>query len=236
MYHLRHSRSSPKPWFEREGGKLLREEQALVSGHYPGLAFRIDTAEGRIHLVGDFFIEADCGVRTPIRIRVDFPANYPADEPTAYDDAGTFSPSLDRHILKDGQFCLWLPPCTPWDRDDPRRLLRFLDEVTVFLERQLIYEITRKWPGGQYDHGAAGYRQFMLTALGENEEHLRSLFPVIIGTARPSRNDLCPCGSNRKYKRCHAEPVESIIYRIGRARLDFLYRRPPPKDASSAKL
>lgn len=209
-----------------------------MSEHYPGLAFRVDTAGERIHLEGDFIIEAECGVRTPIRIRVDFHASYPADEPTAYDATGRFLPSLDRHILKDGQFCLWLPPCSPWDRDDPYRLLRFLDEVTVFLERQLIYEATgeREWPGRQYAHGAAGYREFMLSTLDGNEQHLQSLFPVIIGTSRLSRNELCPCGSSRKYKRCHAEQVESIIYRIGRSRLDFLYRRPAPKDASSAKL
>jgi hypothetical protein len=94
-----------------------------------------------------------------IAIRITFPRDYPESEPIAFDAAGRFPVSADRHIIKGGQFCLWLPPCSPWDRDDPRKLLRFLDEVTVFLERLLIFDATggKIWPGDHYKHGAEGY-------------------------------------------------------------------------------
>ncbi len=151
----------------------------MVNEHYPGLAFHLDSEGRQMCLEGDFILEADCGVPTPIRIRIEFRSNYPVTEPVAYDAAGYFPTSLDRHILKDGQFCLWLPPCSPWNKDDPHRLLRFLDEVTVFLERQLVYDATggTMWPGPQYKHGTDGYEEFMLSLLGDNQAHLRSLFP-----------------------------------------------------------
>ena len=209
-----------------------------MTEHYPSLAFRADGANERMCLEGDFLLKADCGVPTPICVRVEFPGNYPVGEPTAYDAAGRFPTSLDRHILKNGQFCLWLPPRSPWDKDDPRKLLRFLDEVTVFLERQLVYDATgrQEWPGAQYKHGTDGYEQFMLSILGGNDEHLRSLFPVILGRMHPGRNEPCPCGSAQKYKRCHADPVENIIRNIGRNRLEFLYGKSAAKDAAKAKL
>jgi SEC-C motif len=238
LYHRRHSESKPKPWFERSSGALLRQEQAVVNEYYPGLVFRADDAGLRMSLEGDFILEADCGVPTRIRTRIDFPSNYPASEPTAYDAAGHFPTGLDRHILPDGQFCLWLPPCSSWDNDNPSSLLRFLDEVTVFLERQLIYDATggREWPGPQYKHGKYGYIEFMLSILGNKGDDFRTLFPVILGHVHPERNELCPCGSKRKYKRCHADRVESIIHRVGRRRLDTLFKDSESKDTAEAKL
>lgn len=52
------------------------------------------------------------------------------------------------------------------------------------------------------------YEEFLLAerdAMGQAYEHaLRLLYePSDAETRRTSRNDLCPCGSGRKYKRCH---------------------------------
>jgi hypothetical protein len=208
-----------------------------VAEHYPNLTFRTDPAGDRMFLEGLFVLKTDCGVSTPISIRVEFPTSYPDAEPTAYDAAKHFRRSVDRHILSDGQFCLWLPPCSLWEKDDPVRLLRFLDEVAVFLERQLVYDATgaQSWPGPQYKHGADGYTEFMLGILDGNEGHLSSLFPAILGKTHPSRNEPCPCGSQQKYKRCHAERVEAIIRRVGRNRISFLYLNPLATGRASAK-
>ena len=226
MYHHRRLPKKRKAWFEREGGVLLCAERALVERDYPGLAFHVDAGSGRMHLIGAITLLSDCGVATPISVRVEFPFDYPQSEPTAYDGSKQFPEEVDRHILKGGQFCLWLPPCSPWNPDDPNRLLRFLDEVTVFVERQLVYEATggRTWPGPQRKHGRAGYEEFMLSLLGGSDAHLQALLPAILNRESPGRNDLCPCRSGRKYKRCHADAVEEITRRIGRNQLAFLYR------------
>lgn len=189
-------------------------------------------------LEGDFVLKADCGVPTTIRIRIRFPSNYPSSEPVAYDVGAFFPRDVDRHILSSGAFCLWLPPCSPWDEADPNgSLLRFLDEVTVFLERQLVYDATgaKQWPGPQYRHGKYGYLDFMLSILSGNEKHLTALLPVILGKLSPGRNEVCPCASQLKYKRCHAGHVEHIVSRIGRGTLDFFFRDSGKKDHTEAE-
>lgn len=50
---------------------------------------------------------------------------------------------------------------------------------------------------GEYSHGEEGIT-----------EYLKEL--SIFAKQKPSRNDLCPCGSGKKYKRCHQDTVESL--------------------------
>ena len=233
MYRPSRSRNRPKAWFERSDSCVLRAEEALVKELYPRLRFRLDADVGKMNLEGDFVLQTDCGVSTSIAIRVEFSGNYPDAEPIAFDAAARFPVSADRHIIKDGQFCLWLPPCSPWDKEDPNRLIRFLDEVSVFLERQMTFEVTGIWPGDQYKHGAAGYEEFMLARLNGNPSDFAALFPVILGRAHPGRNELCPCGSQKKYKRCHADAVAGIVSKIGHRTLKYLYDNPAAQFASS---
>jgi hypothetical protein len=227
LYRHPRSGTKPKSWFERSEGLLLQQQQVLVKAHYPGLTFQADSESGRMLLEGDFVLNADCGIPTPIRIRIRFPSNYPSSEPVAYDVGAFFPRDVDRHILSSGAFCLWLPPCSPWDETAPdTSLLRFLDEVTVFLERQLVYDAIggKQWPGPQYRHGKYGYLDFMLSILDGNEKLLDALLPAILGKVSPGRNEGCPCGSLLKYKRCHASLVEHLVGRIGQDRLDYFFK------------
>ncbi len=236
MYRRVRSRSKPKAWFERADGRVLRAEEALMKELYPLLRFCVDTDAGKMNLEGDFVLQTDCGVSTSIAIRIEFPRNYPNSEPVAFDAAGRFPALVDRHIIWDGQFCLWLPPCSPWDKNDPNRLVRFLDEVTVFLERQMIFDVTGIWPGDEYKHGADGYEEFMLARLDGNQSHFTSLFPVIVGRIHLGRNERCPCGSQRKYKRCHADAVAEITSKIGHGTLKRLYDKPKPRHVTGEHL
>lgn len=188
-------------------------------------------------LDGDFVLKAECGIPTTFHIRLSFPSDYPSSEPTAYDAGAYFPRDIDRHIFQSGAFCLWLPPCSPWDATDPdESLLRFLAEVAVFLERQLVYDAIggKQWPGPQYRHGKLGYLDFMLSLLQGDEQLLNALLPAILGKISPGRNDLCPCGGQLKYKRCHASIVENIVGRIGRRRLDFYFKEPSRRPSAGA--
>jgi len=225
LSHQVRMRVRPKPWYERSNGRELHAEQARVRGHYPDLAFRVDPGSGLMYLTGNIRLRADCGVPTEILVRIVFPTDYPGSEPAAFDAAGIFPVSDDRHIIAGGRFCLWLPPCSRWDKHDPNRLLRFLDEVTVFLERQLIFDVTGVWPGAQCKHGPEGYEELLLSILGGREDHLRIFFPVIAGQRQLGRNSPCLCGSGKKYKRCHGQAVEEITVRLDRNLLNSLYKR-----------
>jgi len=209
-----------KPWYERDGGQRLKADRKLVAECYPGLEFRIDRSDERVSLEGKIILLAECGIPTEISTRVIFPRLYPLYEPTAFDAENRFRAlggkrRIDRHILESGQCCLWLPPRSPWDPRNPAALLSFLDELAVFFDRQLVYEVTGVWPGAEYGHGENGYVEFIAEKLGEPRETLKRLLPVITMDVCIGRNDLCPCGSNKKFKRCHLNPIERVVAEVG---------------------
>ncbi len=160
------------------------------------------------------------GIWTPVAVEIRLPRDYPSSEPLAYDAERRFRPAPgkiieDRHICSNGQFCLWLPPNSRWSADDPQALLPFLDELSVFLDRQLIYDETGEWPGPHYDHGPRGYRQFIVEQLHCDVDLCLKLRPVIAGELTVGRNEICPCGSGIKFKRCHVDVVAAIQRRVG---------------------
>jgi SEC-C motif-containing protein len=217
-----HQKTGPiKPWYERDSGVRLAADRALVAGNFPTLAFRIDDKAQMVYLEGPLSIHSDCGIDTSIETRLVFPRTYPDTEPKAFDSAGRFKPHpgkdiKDRHLSSIGQCCLWLPPRSPWSPSDPNALRSFLDQLIVFWDRQLIYDDNGKWPGPAYDHDEQGYRQFVQEELNDDAGLADALAPLVLGRLFVGRNQACPCGSFRKFKKCHLWRVEEIRRRVVR--------------------
>ena len=57
---------------------------------------------------------------------------------------------------------------------------------------------------GEYSHGDAGQLEYL-------QDTLR------LAGGSPGRNQLCPCGSGLKYKRCHMDEVEAAKGILGRS-------------------
>src|SRR5262249_32002220 len=92
----------------------------------------------------------------------------------------------------------------------------FLDQLVVFWERQLIYDDCGKWPGSAYGHDQEGYLQFVEEQLGGDAKLAGALAPLVLGGFSVGRNEHCPCGSRRKFKRCHLWTVEEIRRQVVR--------------------
>jgi SEC-C motif len=218
--YFRHAPTAPKQWYERDGGTRLDADKKLLALHYPTLRFVVDDREKRVKVVGSLCLNSECGTSYNVAVEIRLPRDYPSSEPVAYDAERRFRPAPrkaieDRHICSNGQFCFWLPPNSPWSSDDPQALLTFLDELSVFLDRQLIYDVTGEWPGPHYDHGVRGYQQFIIEKLQGDLSLFLQLRPVLAGELSIGRNDACPCGSGIKFKRCHAETVAAIQRSVG---------------------
>jgi len=215
-----------KAWHERDAVQRLARDRALIATRYPGLTHRIDEVTGRAFLEGILTLTADCGIPTRFDVRVEFPTDYPKMEPRAYDAAGRFPHTADRHFYPNGQCCLWLPPESRWDSINPDALNRFLDEVAIFFDRQLVYEATgrREWPGGQRSHGDAGYLEYVIDFFDGNQALVAALVPILASVSDVERNSRCLCGSGRKYKHCHLRAVETLRRRVGSAKLCDLFR------------
>jgi SEC-C motif len=219
-----HQRNSP--WYQRGGGSRLAQDQASIAEMFPGLSYRVDETAGRVFLEGTITLVAECGVPTPIVVRVEFPSDYPQGEPHIFEIAGRFPHVPDRHFFADGQCCLWLPPESRWKPDDPEGLCRFLEEAAVFFDQQLVYEAEGKgiWPSEQRSHGDEGYLEFVQEVLGGGQQLLAVFAPILLGlrTGHIQSNDQCPCGSRRKYKRCHKQHVEEVRRRMGSDFLQYI--------------
>ena len=115
--------------------------------------------------------------------------------------------AIDLHFYPDGSCCLGI-------RFSPERLLtleRFIDELVIPFLYRLSYVDKNGLPAakkdlwGEYAHGDDGFRQYM----NEMLEMVRR---------GPGRNELCPCGSGRKFKRCHLDDVEAMTSALARQR------------------
>lgn len=212
----------PAPWYARDDGARLSHDRALVARGYPELDLRVDAERRRVTLEGHVVLkEATSGIPTRLATRIEFPPDYPAREPVAFEVGGRFPRGGDRHINEDdGSCCLWLPPKSKWNSADPDALEDFLNEVASFFERQLVYEASGQWPGSQWDHGLAGYAEFVLEQLDGSS----AVLDVLATTGEPGPNARCPCGNGRKYKRCHSAAVARVEHAIGRRIYDLTLR------------
>jgi len=202
--------SKPKPWYERGGGARFRRDDGIVRTHYPGLAWQIDAERRLARLEGTITIAEGGGITTAISTRVEFPHDYPASEPAGSETGGRFPWDQNRHVVtKTGQCCLWLPPLSKWDPEDPDALHTFLDELLLFFDRQLLFETLGRWVGPSWDHGPPAYWRFIVEQLGSEAAAYSFL-----GGLSTGRNDPCPCGSQRHYKHCHLSQFEMIARRI----------------------
>jgi hypothetical protein len=215
-----HRKPTPaRPWYRRDNGARFKADTALIAENFPTLVFRIDEETQLVFLEGPIAIRSDCGITTSIETRLIFPRNYPEVEPLAFDATGRFKPCPgktieDRHIYSTGQCCLWLPPRTPWRSSNPYALRDFLDQLVVFFDRQLIYDDADVWPGPAYGHREEGYRQFIQEELQNDPDLAHALTPLIMRKIFVGRNEDCPCGSKRKFKKCHLRIVDEIQLRI----------------------
>ena len=109
-------------------------------------------------------------------------------------------PIIDLHIYSDNRAC-----CLGLKYRDNTQLCigDFLHELVIPFFYRLSYtdkfgiDRARNDLWGEYSHGDKGQIEHFLEIMD-------------IARRNPGRNDLCLCGSDRKYKRCHLGEVESL--------------------------
>jgi hypothetical protein len=119
-------------------------------------------------------------------------------------------PIIDLHIYPHNRAC-----CLGLKYRDNQRLCieDFLHELVIPFFYRLSYtdkfgiDRARKDLWGEYSHGDRG-----------EIEHYLEIMNIV--RHNPSRNDPCPCGSGKKYKKCHLGEVESPENPLRRTSLD----------------
>jgi hypothetical protein len=156
-------------------------------------------------------VDAGAGRFEPVQIEMQFSAHYPDTPPRVWDRAGRWRPDPDRHIQRDGDFCLGLPGVDLPATTTLTEFNHFLGQLLVFLHDQFIFDARGRWLGNAWEHGyKAAYTQFVCEALDvRSATAARALGPIVTGRL-PRPHDRCPCGSGFAFRRCHADRVERV--------------------------
>ena len=205
-------------WFERdEGAERLAHDRALIRQDYPDMKYGLNFPNKRVFLKGTITLRAECGVPTRIKIRVNFPDVYPEIEPIAYETGNVFPHTADRHFYTDSGCCLWLPVESEWRPQEPDGLHKFLDQLSAFFERQLIYDASpdKKWAWGERGHGIKGYIEFVQEALDGDATLVSKFTGLLSGREQVDPASPCPCGRSKRFKNCHAKRLARVLERLG---------------------
>lgn len=213
----------PQRWWEGPGSARLAHDAAIVLEMQPGLRHE-EQADGRMALVGEIEVRTESGVPHRIPSRIDFPPDYPRTEPVALETGNRFPHTTDRHFYSkpDGRCCLWLDVASEWRPRDPDALRHFLDQLATFYHRQLILDVDLDagWPGREHVHGGAAYVEHLMGRWGMSRGALRRMTPALEG--RVSRSGRCPCGSGRRFRRCHQTEVDEFVGRANEPSVEQL--------------
>jgi hypothetical protein len=217
---LHHARTLPRDvaWRQRARAKRLSKDAAVIAEDYPEFKFTRDAATGEPQLKGEISIPSESGITERIPVRIDFPESYPTKEPAPYDYSDRFEHTQDGHFYQDGRCCLWMGWASEWNGHEPLGLLRFLDQLVVFFDRQLAYEANgrKRWPGPAWEHGSYGYLQMLREELRVVPEVFDGLLPAFENYRGFPKYAPCPCGSGKQFRWCHDKSVLEIIRKVGK--------------------
>jgi hypothetical protein len=208
-------------WRRRVRARRLAADSAVIAADYPELEFIRDAATGEKQLQGDILIATDCGITERIPVRVRFPEDYPTSEPLPYDYSNRFEHTKDAHFYEDGRCCLWMSWASEWNGREPTALLTFLCQLTIFFDRQLIFEANgrKRWPGPAWEHGSYGYLQMLREELQVAPEVFDDLLPAFENFRDFPKYLPCPCGSGKQFRWCHSQVVLNTIRKVGKRTL-----------------
>ena len=216
-----------KPWatasVQRAPGRLSLKQADLewLSASFPDLCYdreagviagdlklraAYDRIQEKLHIGSDDATASrDSYLCDSFSIRIELDALDRNGWPTVYEVGGRHGRIADRkkietielHFYPDGACCLGLQLLA----DRKTTLKEFMDELVVPFFYRLSYTdvhgpaAAREYLWAEYSHGDPGVREY-LSDLADIAGH------------GLGRNDPCPCGSGRKYKRCHLGEVD----------------------------
>jgi len=189
--------------------RRFAEHALYLAQSEPGLGLNIDIESTHTSINGTIDVPVGGGRTQGFSIEVQYVGLSPFKLPKTRDPVGRFPPDVDRHVMPDGWFCMWIPHAAPTDFDTADGLALHLDRVREFIVLQLMYEDrlrrgrTPTWPGPAWGHGEKGHREWV------RNQTAGLTAQVVAGLANAAINhrhsgSRCPCGSGRSFGQCHA--------------------------------
>ena len=194
-----------------EDGRALSE----ALSRYPCLL--VVSMDSGFALQGTFPILLEQREIDAFRVRIELHRSATGFTAALREIGGRIPHTADRHIIGSGGYaCVALPEDVYLQTGGkPLSLVSFLDgPVRSFLLAQLVMERDGHWPFGDRGHGAHGLADFYEELIGTRDLRTAERYLALLSHARTHRQWLCPCGSGRKVRRCHADQLVALRARL----------------------
>ena len=210
-------------WYELSASRREREEHQLATLPYFQLErTRIDderrfTALGKLRFTGH-----RSGKQNDLRIRVEYPSQFPKDVPRVFDHDERFTPCLAGHLFTTHEICLTLPERCEFTKASDDLTAEVLGASLIWFQKRLIFDRTKQWPGPAEPHGINAVINLLVerrVAPNANTISTWLLAHASTPAGHPAAPDLyapCPCGSGKRLKFCHRDDLQLIFNRIAR--------------------
>lgn len=198
---------------------LIRDIYTALK-HYPTLEVhpeeKVIRVSGEIPLVHHSFGEFD---RYSVSIK--FPKAYPFCFPNVVETSKKIPRIPDRHINSDKTLCFGVYQDEYQCAQSGITFKYFLDKILVpHLSRETYRSKEGTYPDGERGHGVEGFWDYYFehTVATQKDDVLTELNLVLKFQSAPGRNELCYCGSEKKFKQCHLDSYNKIMI-VGHKRL-----------------
>jgi hypothetical protein len=136
--------------------------------------------------------------------------------PTIREVGGRIPRDSDHHVnAGTGDICTDVPELVLL-RGQPSLVAYLNGPVRNFFISQIIVDSGKPWPFGQWDHGKKGLVQAYGELLGVTDERHIKPYLDYVASKKAQGHWLCPCGSMRRLRDCHAKQIAELRERIPR--------------------
>ena len=189
--------------------------QADLRNNYPNLHI-FKNQNGLVEIAGVFPLCGEGGQELDrYSVSIILPPSYPEDLPIVYEVGGRIRHIADRHFFKNGSACIFIPD-DRWRCFPPSS--EFIDYLKGplhnFFLSQTYYDRTGEWPFGEWSHDSQGILEYYQCLIDTQDMRTVFRFLLVLAEKKLKKEHKCPCGSNRKIKRCCIVKIRDLRKKI----------------------
>lgn len=208
----------PMTWYNENPALLEKIREALQQA-LPEFFLHVEGdkmfARGRLSLA------KDAKLYGRYLVEFEFSENYPKDPPTVREIGNKIAPSPERHMELGGKACLYYPDAQWQYYSEETTFVEFIDRVVMpFFWGQVYFDRKGKWPYPARAHFEAGALDYYKEELETDNVLLISKLLNYMIRKDVSKNAKCPCGSGKKFRKCHKESLDTLKTKISRDKLE----------------
>lgn len=198
------------PWYSTNP-ELFVSEQRFISSNHPDMHFMIE--DGVVLLIGTLHISTNVdgkSIAGDYMLKLVFPRNYPKMYPVVYDLNNSIPKNF--HTNPDKTLCLTTPIETSEIFFRNNSLENFINSLLIpYLIGYLYYRDYKVMPYGERLHGIDGKLEYYKEKFNTEKNTSIIKFLQIAVKKNVRGHQLCPCGSNKRIRDCHATEVKSLF-------------------------